>query len=189
MDFQHLIPIVHAATEAAAEASGKSSASGVGALGINLKLFIAQLINFAVVLFVLWKWVFTPVAKKLSERTEKIEKAMRDASDVQKQKEEFGKWKDTEMTKVRSQATAIITASEHQANKLKEQTLQQTKEENDKIVKQAAQQIEQEKQKAVLDAKSQLADIVTLASEKIIRQKLDKEKDKELIKESLKELT
>jgi F-type H+-transporting ATPase subunit b len=182
MDLHLFINIAKAAAEETAQETNKGA---IGTLGLNWKIFIAQLINFGIILFILWKWVFTPVAKKLTQRTEKIEKAMRDAADVQKQKDEFGKWKDLEMTKVRSQTSAIITSAEHQANKLKDQTLQQTKEEQEKIIEQAAEQIEQEKQKAVQDAKSQLADMVTMATEKIIRQKLDEEKDKELIKQSL----
>ena len=45
--------------------------------------------------------------------------------------------------------------------------------------------IESEKQRAVNEAKTELADLVTNATEKILRKKLDSKSDQEYIKESL----
>ena len=120
------------------------STSPVAVLGLNWELFIAQLINFAVILFILWKWVFTPVAKKLQERTDRIEKAMSDANTTEKEQQ--------------------------------------------KMVEDGKKQIEQEKNQQLQAAKGELADMITNATEKIIRQKLDKTKDQELIKEVLKSI-
>ena len=182
IDIQPLIiPIAHAQETA-------QSTSPVAVLGLNLNLFIAQLVNFAVILFILWKWVFTPVAKKLQERTDRIEKAMATANSTEKEKQEFVKWKEAEMTKVRTQSSAIITAAESHAIQAKDAVIKQTKEDQEKLVEQAKKQIEQEKNMQLQAAKSELADIVTQAAEKILRQKLDSAKDKELIKESLKSI-
>jgi len=178
-----LFNIAQAAAEATAESAG-----GIGSLGINLKLFIAQLINFGIILIVLWKWVFTPVAKKLTERTERVEKAMKDASDTEKAKNDFASWKDTEMVKVRSQATAIITAAQSEAGKAKQQILDETKKEQERVISQAKVKIEEEKNTAIRDVKSQMADLVTLASEKILKEKLNTKSDQELIEQSIKNL-
>ncbi len=180
-----LINIAKAASEVAAEAGAHESTGAIGTLGLNLKYFIAQLVNFSIILFVLWKWVFTPVAKKLTERTEKIEKAMRDAEGTEKAKNEFALWKDTEMVRVRSQASAIITSAESEAVKAKDKIMQDAKTEQERAILHAREQIEQEKQTAIREVKSEMADLVTLATEKILKEKLDGNKDKELIKESL----
>ena len=49
----------------------------------------------------------------------------------------------------------------------------------------AQKQIQQEKNKILAEAKSEIANLVMAATEKIIDEKLDSEKDKELIKKSL----
>ncbi|MFA5990799.1 MAG: F0F1 ATP synthase subunit B [Candidatus Doudnabacteria bacterium] len=177
------ISVAHAAEEA-----GAVKESGAAVLGINLKLFIAQLVNFAVVLGILWKFVFTPVATKLQERTDKIEKAMKDATSTEKEKQEFAVWKQQEMSKARTEAGGIITLAQTEAGKVKEDILKQAKDEQIKLVEQSKKQIEQEKAQALQSAKSELADIITSATEKILRQKLDDKKDKELINESLKNI-
>lgn len=193
-----IIPIAQAATEAAphaaeaatqvAEAGAHAEASGgvIGTLGINLRYFIAQLINFGVVLFVLWKWVLTPVANKLTERTARIEKAMEDANTVEKEKQEFAIWKEQEMNKARQEAGAIVASAQKDAGVAKDEILYQTKLEQEKLILQAKKQIEQEKTAQLQNAKAELADLITGATEKILRSKLDDKKDKELIRESLK---
>ena len=165
-----------------------ASAGPTAAFNLNAQLFIAQLINFAVVLFVLWKFAFKPITKKLTERTERIEKSLNDAERITKEKAEFEKWRQEEMSKARTEASAVITQAQTDANKVKDSTLHQTKEEQQKLIDQAKKQIEQEKNSQLQSAKAELADLVTMATEKVLRQKLDGKKDAELIKESIKSI-
>ncbi len=180
---QHIFTSVAFAQSAAAQSS-----SPVAVLGLNAKLFIAQLINFAVVLFILWKWVFTPVAKKLQERTDRIEKAMNDADRVAKEKAEFEKWRQEQMGQARQEASVIITKAEVDAGKVKDDMLRQAKQEQQKLTDQAKKQMAREKEQTMNSAKSELADLITNATEKILRHKLDDKKDAELVKESLKSM-
>ena len=179
---EYIIPIAHAAEEAT------SSGSPVAVLGLNLQLFIAQLINFAIVLFILWKFVFGPVAKKLQERTEKVEKAMKDAAGTEKEKQEFADWKNEEMSKTRQEASTIITKAQSDAGKAKDEIMHAAKVEQEKMVEAAKKQIEEQKNTTMQSAKAELADMVTNAAEKVLRVKLDSAKDKDLIKESIKNI-
>ena len=188
MDFHHISQIfvhtAYAATEAATEtAEGSGGVSGT--LGLNWKLFAAQLVNFGILLVVLWKFVFIPVAKKMQERTSKIDKSLKDAQDIEVQKKQFAEWKDQEMAKARKQAAEVITASQTEAGKVRQQILDQAKAEQEKLVKQAKEQIASEKNQALSDIKSQVADMITGAAEKILRKNLDAKADKEFIEESL----
>ncbi len=172
------IHIAHAAEEAA-------SGGVAGTLGLNLQYFIGQLITFSIVLLILWKFVFTPVAKKLTERTEKIEKAMSDANSITREKAEFEAWKNQQMSSARQSAAAIVAQAQTDANKVKDQTLIITKNDQEKLIAQARSQMETEKSKMMQEAKSEIADVVTMATEKILKQKMDSHKDQELVKEML----
>ena len=183
------IEIAHAAGEAAVEVAGKTAeAKGgiAGTLGLNLQLFIAQLINFGIVLFTLWKFVFKPVATKLNERTDKIEKALKDADLTVKEREEFGVWKDKEIKEVKGHATEIIAKAKKDADGVKDETLRETKEAQGKLIAQAKAMIEKEKENAIKEARTQIAELVILATEKVIGKKLDEKADKQLIEEAVK---
>ncbi len=179
---EFFIPIAHAAQEVAGEVATQGVA---GTLGLNITYFIGQLLTFSVVLVVLWKFVFNPVAKKLTERTEKIEKSLNDATRIEKEKQEFEIWKNQEMSKARLEASTIITLAQTEAGKARQQILDQTKHDQQKLVDQAKSQIESEKNQQLQAAKSELANIITTATEKILRKKLDSKADQELIKVSL----
>ena len=184
MDFQSfIIPVAQAAEEAA------HSTSPVAVLGLNLSGFIAQLINFGIVLFILWKWVFTPVTKKLQERTAKIEKSLNDAETVAKDKQEFEKWKNEQIVNARHEASIIISKAQVDATKVKEDLAAQSKSEQEKIIADAKVRIEQEKNQTMASAKGELADLVTMATEKIIRQKMDGKMDKQLVNDTLKSMS
>ncbi len=170
----------------AAEEAAKGGVAGT--LGLNLTYFIGQLITFSIVLFILWKFVFGPVAQKLQERTERVEKSMNDADRITKEKAEFEHWRQEEMNKARKEASEIVNKSQNDATKAREDILHKTKEDQQKLVDQAKQQIEQEKNQALTSAKSQLADLVINAAEKILKSKLDDKKDAELVKETLKNI-
>ncbi len=186
MDIQFLIPVAHAASEAVAAES--ASSGGIATLGLNGKLFIAQLVNFAVLLLLFWKLILPGLVKGLQSRTQRIEKSLQDAERVEKEKQEFSKWREEEMSKARLQASEIVTKAQSEAGAAKDRAIAQTKEEQQKVVEQASTQIKQEKDKALSSAKAEIADMVTQAAEKILRQKLDAKKDEALIKESLKSI-
>ncbi len=173
----HVINVAHAAEEA--------SSGGIATLGLNVKFFIAQLINFGILLLIFWKLILPNITKALKARTERIEKSLHDADRIEKEKKEFDIWRQDEMSKARTEASSIITSAQTEAGKAKQQLIDQTKAEQQKLVDQAKIQIIEEKNKALQEAKGELADLVTNATEKILRHKLDAKTDHTLIKESL----
>ncbi len=181
-----LIPIAHAAE---AVATAEKETGIVGTLGINWKLFLAQLVNFAIILYILRRFVFLPISKKLEERAEKIEKALQDAEEVEKQKTEFEEWKKQEMSKTRQEAADIIAKAETDAGVAREDLMKKTKSDQEKVIKQAKDQIESDQQKALAQIKSEVADLVTSATERVLKKKLDDKHDMELIKKTLEELS
>ncbi len=158
----------------------------VGMFGLNWKLFLAQLINFGIVLFVLWKWVFKPVTKGLSDRTDKIEGSLAEAEKIMKDRADFDSWKNDEIGKVRSESSAIIAEAKKSAEELKADTLQTTTDEQNRLIEQTKARLESEKILMIQQAKTELADIVVEATSKILKEKIDPAKDKQLIDDALK---
>ena len=51
----------------------------MAALGINLGFLIFQILNFAIVVILLYKWAYAPIMKMLETRKQKIAQSMEDA--------------------------------------------------------------------------------------------------------------
>ncbi len=157
----------------------------LNSLGINVKLLIAQIINFLILLIVLYKFAYGPVLKMLDDRTKKIEKGMKDAEASGKKLEEIAATEKGILEEAKLQAKEIVKRSEDAAVTQAEEIVITAKEQTQKMIETATRQIEQEKTKILAEAKSEIANLVMRATEKIIDEKLDSVKDKELIEKSL----
>ncbi len=104
-------------------------------LGIDLPKLIAQTINFAIVMFVLWKWAYKPVLNMLELRREKIAESMTNADQVKQ-----------ELANARTKSQEILNEAGTQGNKLIEEARTS-----------AARILEQETQKAIATANDIIA--------------------------------
>lgn len=163
------------------------SAGVVGTLGLNGKLFVAQLVNFSVVLFVMWKWVYKPLVRMLDERAKKIEQGLRDAEASASAKQAAQNEKDAVVLDARKQAKVILEQAMADAEKQRVEAVGRAKQEVERVVLLGKENIRAEREKLVADVKAELADLVVLAAERVLREKIDAKKDEKLIKESVKE--
>ena len=187
--FQYIIkPILeHAIMIPVAYAdSATSGQQGVlSMLGIDWKLFLAQLVNFVIVLLVLWKWVFTPLSKKLTERTERIEKSLREADDIKKLHQDAEKERLEMIKQARLEVSGIISAGEVSAQKIKEDIISEARTNADRIITDTQRNIEDQKIAMLKEIRIEASELIISATEKILLEKLDSKKDKELIDRSL----
>jgi len=148
---------------------------------IDWKLIIAQLVNFAIVLFVLYKFAYGPILKMMNERSDKIEKGLKDAEGAQKKLAEIAEKEKEVLVEARKQAQEIVAKAEAVAIKSKDEIIADSKVQATKILEDAAKKIEQEKNQMLVEVKTQVAELVIAATGKIIDEKMDSEKDRELI--------
>jgi len=155
-------------------------------LGIDWKLLIAQIVNFLVLLFVLYKFAYGPILAMLEKRQKKIEKGLKDADEAHKKLVESEEKQKEILKHARTEAKDIVEKSRLQAEKSKSEIAASAKTQAEKILAGAKVEIEQEKQKTIAEIKSEIGGLVVAATEKILEEKIDGEKDKEIIEKSLK---
>jgi F-type H+-transporting ATPase subunit b len=79
-------------------------------LGIQWTKFVPQLLNFGIVLFVLWKWAYKPVFNMLDARQKKIAESIENADKIK-----------AELARTEAERQRILTEAGDTANKLIEQ--------------------------------------------------------------------
>jgi F-type H+-transporting ATPase subunit b len=153
----------------------------LASLGIDWKLFLAQIVNFSILLFVLYKFAYRPVLKMLDDRTDKIEKGLADAEKSQKKLKEIETKEKEVLIEAKKQAKDIIKKAQEQAQANKEELVVVAREESDRIVQKAKKVAGEEKDKMVAEVKSEISELIVVAVEKIIDEKLDDVKDAQII--------
>jgi F-type H+-transporting ATPase subunit b len=153
---------------------------------IDFKLFIAQVINFAIVFAVLYWFAFKPLAKVMSARSEKIAKSLDDAKKVEEKlaqtKSEFSK----AMAEAKKQANLILEKAGREADARRAEMVARAKEEIGQIINQEKEKMRAEKARTFKEIKKEVADLVIAAVEKVLGEKVDQEKDGKIIKRIIK---
>jgi F-type H+-transporting ATPase subunit b len=160
----------------------------LGSMGINAPLFCFQLLNFGIVLAVLWFLLLKPLAKKLSERQTMIDNSIENSKKIEEmlKKGELGFQEKIDMAK--SEAGMILERAKIESDALADQSRQQTRTEIESLVETAKKKIESERVQMAAELKEQTAEIVIAALQKILPEKIDGAKDKKIIAETLSKL-
>ena len=158
---------------------------GFASLGISLPLLLAFVINFLILFVLLGKFLYKPVLKMLDERAQKIKESMEWAESTKREYEQAKAEVQRQIEKGRQEAQALIAQALQKGEGLKEEARKEAAEQAKGIVERARADLEAERDRMVGDLRKEFASLLVLASEKVIRQTLDKDKQSKLIKETL----
>jgi F-type H+-transporting ATPase subunit b len=158
-------------------------------LGIDLKMLIAQIFNFFILLFVLYKLVYKPILGLLDKRSKMIEKSVEDAKKIEEKLANVEEDTKKRINEVESKATIILENAKKEADRQKEEMKSQTQEEITRMIEKGKQNLMAEKEKIVNDIKKEAAAFVIMASQKVIEREFsaqDQERLQKVINEELK---
>lgn len=158
---------------------------GFSSLGISLPLLLAFVFNFIILLVLLGKFLYKPVLKMLDERTQKVKESMEWAESIKRDYEQAKVEVQKQIEKGRQEAQAIIAQAVQKGEGLKEEAKREASGQAKVIVEKARAELEAERDRMVEDLRKEFVSLLILASEKVIRQTLDKEKQSRLIEETL----
>lgn len=148
--------------------------------GFDLRLFIAQIINFLVVLWVLKRYLYKPVLGVLKKREETIAQGLRNAEDAQKKLEEASKREKQILAKAQDVAKEILEDAKKQARNVLEKAEEETQLKTERMINEATVRIRQE----TLDAEQTLRTHASFIALEFLRKsigELFEEKDQERI--------
>jgi F-type H+-transporting ATPase subunit b len=162
-------------------------ASGIGALGIDGKALIIQVVTFLLAFWVLQRWAFKPIVKIMERRRETIEKGVKLGEQMQKEQAELEQKVAHALHEARGKADAIIAEAKIQARQVVQGAEDKATEKAEGIVKAAEERIKQDTNRARRQLEGELVSLISDATEVIIDEKVDAKKDAALIDKAMKE--
>lgn len=157
-------------------------------LGINLKIFIAQLVNFSIVLLVLWKWVYTPLVRLLDERSTRIEKSMKQADEIETRLKDVERSQSTIITEAKTQAALLLDQARTDSDRRRKELIDAAKSEVQKVVAQGKEQLKTEKSNMLAEAKLELIEIAVAAATKILQESVTEKTAQKLAEDVVKKM-
>ncbi len=144
------------------------------ALGLDWKMFLAQLLNFAIFYWLLAKFALPKVREMIKNRQEEIDKGLKQAEEAKSIWTEAKAKEDELIAKARSEASQIIRQGRERSQKVAENLIQEAKQKAQNLVENGEKQVQVAKEKMLLEAKDELAEIISLGVRKVAEKKVDK---------------
>ncbi|BAV58972.1 hypothetical protein AGMMS49929_09840 [Endomicrobiia bacterium] len=107
--------------------------------GLEAKLFLFQLINFLIIVFILKKFLFAPLKKILDERKRKIEQSLQDAENAKIVLENASEEKKNILAKAKSSADTLMATVKVSIKETKEKAVIEAKQRSEQIIDEAKQ--------------------------------------------------
>jgi F-type H+-transporting ATPase subunit b len=161
--------------------------SGIGALGIDGKALVIQLITFLLAFWVLRKYAFGPIIKLMDERRKTIESGVTLGEKMRKDEAAMEAKVEKTLHEARKQADGIIAAAQETGRDAVRDAEDKARGKAAGIIKSAEEQIKSDTQRARKQLEGELVGLISDATEAIIGEKVDAKKDAQLIDRALKE--
>ncbi len=147
-----------------------------------------QLVNFFVLLFLLRKFLYSPIKEMLDKRAAQINGDLDDAEARRKEAEEIKAEYEQKLKNARSEAQEIVDNAETRANKKAKDIINKAEARAENLKAKKLEEIEQAKKEAAAELRDSIADYTVLAANKLIQEQLDENKHQQMIMDFIDQL-
>jgi F-type H+-transporting ATPase subunit b len=161
----------------------------VEGLGINLPTLIAQIVNFLILLGLLYLVAYKPIMRMLDERSRKIKESMEQTELIKQQAERAEEEVKRQIETASREGQGIIARAVRAGEEVRQKAQQEAKQDAESLVARAWMGIRRERDEAIAELRKEFADLTIMAAEKIIEKSLDKQTHRQLIEKVLEEST
>lgn len=155
---------------------------------IDVRLLIAQAVNFAIVFVILYYFGIKPLMKILTERSKKIEDSLKNAAKIEKELQQTESKRAEVIKKAKQEANELLAEVERQGEERRHEMTAKAKEEIAKIVAKTKEDLAIDKAIMLKHVKEEAAEMIVNAVEKVLGKKLTNADDKKFIEEAVQEV-
>jgi len=162
-------------------------AGEAGVITINGTV-IVELVTFLIMLAILARYVYPEIVKLAETRQRQIAEQLKAAEEDRAAAEQRLKEAEEKLNDARKTAQGVIDAAAKSAEQLRQEMRQKAEDESKRTIEAARKEIEAERDQAVRSVRSEVANLVVAATEKVIGETLDDDKHRQLIDRAISEV-
>jgi F-type H+-transporting ATPase subunit b len=159
----------------------------MGALGINVPSFIAQVVNFLILFGLLYLVAYKPVLKMLDDRSNKVKSSLEQAEVIRAQAEKAQEEFKVQIAEASKQGQLVIERASKTGDEIREKAKVEAQTEAEALIVRAKAEIRRERDEVIDELRKEFADLTILAASKVIGKSIDKTTHREMINQVLEE--
>jgi len=157
-------------------------------LGIDVRLLVAQTVNFLLVLWLLKRFVFKRIIGFLEERKKGIEKGVELSKKAEREMERIGEIRSLTMGKARELAESLVLKAKNRGVAAGKEIVSEAKMNAKELLAKAKEEAERKKQDVLKEAETEMQRRAFLLAEKVLARSLTKEDQSRMGQDLLKEI-
>ncbi len=140
-------------------------------LGIDIKILLAQVFNFGILVGVLTFFLYKPVLKMLDERSKKIAESVKHAEEVEEMRNKAQEMFEEKIEEGKKEVSKMINSAKKDAEIMRKDIVEKANEKAKEVVDKAHLVIAQEKESLLADVKQEVVNLVIQTTGKILHDK------------------
>lgn len=148
---------------------------------IDVKDLIFVMVNFLILVAILYKFMWGPVINMIDSRQQTIDDSLNKADVARKEAEQMSAKLAEEIADARRQAKSIIDEAQKSAETVKEDILAQARDSADSMLERAQAEIAKEKVNAILEIKGEVADMVVSVAGRLLSENMNDQQHMALV--------
>ena len=156
-------------------------------LGINLPTLIVYLLNFGILLAVLYALAYKPLLRAMDQRSERIKDSLAAADQAREEAANSQAAIEEQLNEARREGQRLLDQAKEASDRFKEDEMERARQEAAAFVERARAHIVRERDAAIIELREGFGDLAITAAERVISRSLDRQAHQDLITEVLEE--
>ena len=152
-------------------------------LGIRPDLILVNIISFLILLWLLKKFLFKPIAAMLDSRSEEIADSYKAADEEKARMEQIRSEYEAKLADVAAEAREKIAQAINEGQSAKQQILAEARAKAEEILKRGEEELTRERDKTIIQLRAEVVDLAIEAAGKAVSRSLDEESHRRLVRE------
>ena len=160
---------------------------GIAALGIHLPSLVVYLVNFLILLGILYAFAYKPVLRMLDARQERIRESLERADRVAQEAQQARAEMERQLEQARRESQEMLEQARRMAERYREEERASARQEVEAYLARAREEIARERDAALEDLRRHFAELAVRAAERIVERSLDPSAHRDIIERVLEE--
>jgi F-type H+-transporting ATPase subunit b len=152
-------------------------------LGINPIFLLSQIVNFAILAFLLQRFAYKPILNALDKRRERIEKGLEDARLAEEARANAESERQRILDEARSEAQGIVAEANARGDTQAAKIIEEARSQAQAILEDARADAEAERNRMLSEMRGQISALAIAAANQLIGATLDEQRQMELVNE------
>ena len=156
-------------------------------LGLNFPSLIIFVVNFLILLGILYLFAYKPILRVMDQRSDRIRESLEAADRAREEASRSQQDTQQQLNESRIEGQRLIGQAREMAERYRNDEKDRARQEAEAFIARAREDIQRERDIAIQEVRSHFADLAIAAAERVIERSLDRDAHSELIANVLEE--